>query len=226
MLAARLGEAPDGGATLLARMRQLDFRADELAAAGEVLRAADQMQAIERAAFAATQGLYDRASDTFVDDGRPDMAYATALVHSPRYEGHRAALQAAVDRLVTMASRRTAGEVMRGRLDLWIGAAIAVDLALVPLMLATLVAVRRQVLVPIGRIVGTARRLGEGEFGARSGPDPGGVQEFRCCRGCSTRWPAPSSATWRAATSTAASCRPRATPPRRPPRPSRASRPT
>lgn len=43
MLAARLGEAPDGGTTLLARMRQLDFRADELAAAGEVLRAADQM---------------------------------------------------------------------------------------------------------------------------------------------------------------------------------------
>lgn len=228
VLAARQGEGPTAGAPLIERMRQLSFSTDELGVAAEVLAAAERMQKIEQVAFAATQGLYDRASGEFVSDGQPDRAWATSLVHSPDYEAHWADLQRAVDRLVMLATRRTAADVerMRDRLGLAIGAAIAVDLALVPLLLAALVLVRRQVL---GRSAASSRRRAASVPGTSAPAARTSVAACRnsgCCRGCWTTWPARSRATSRGATPIAASCRLRATPPKPPPRPSRASSPT
>lgn len=172
VLAARNGDAaaaadrqPSG---LIERMQALAFAPDELGLASELLAAAARMQEIEKVAFAATQGLYDRAADDFVSDGVPDRAYATELVHSPAYEQHREALGQAVRQLAHRTSARTEGEVqrMRTRLAGAIGAGILVNLALVPVLLGAVGLLRRRVLQPINRIVDSARRFGAGDFSA------------------------------------------------------------
>ena len=91
---------------LIERMKAMDFAPDEVQAAGEVLAAAAPMQEIEKVAFAATQGLYDRASGSFVSDAAPDPAFATALVHSADYERHREQLSGAAARLARLARQR------------------------------------------------------------------------------------------------------------------------
>ncbi|KPF48582.1 histidine kinase [beta proteobacterium AAP121] len=157
--------APEG---LIQRMQALGFKREELSLANELLAAAARMQDIEKVAFAATQGLYDVARAEFVSDGEPDRAYATALVHAPAYEQHRAALGQAVQRLAKKTDARTDGEVeqMRARLARAIGAGIVVNLALVPLLLGALGLLRRRVLQPINTLEASARRFGAGDFSA------------------------------------------------------------
>ncbi len=166
---------------LIDRMQALDFRSDELDLAVEIVNAATHMQAIEKMAFAATQGLYDPASGQFVSDGQPDRAYASALVHSPVYEQHRAALSLAVMRLAEQTAARTKGEVdhMRSRLAGSIGAGILVNLALVPVLLGALGLLRRRVLQPIDGLEASARRFSSGDFSAASANAAGrSVQEL------------------------------------------------
>jgi len=187
VLAARDGEAaastpaPVAGAAsapragpegLIQRMQALGFQREELRLANELLAAAARMQDIEKVAFAATQGLYDVASQEFVSDGEPDRAYATALVHSAAYEQHRAALGQAVQRLAKKTDARTDGEVeqMRSRLARAIGAGILVNVALVPLLLAALGLLRQRVLKPINTLEAAARRFGGGDFSPN--PEP------------------------------------------------------
>jgi len=85
--------------SLIDRMQQLAFSQAELADARKVLECATALQSIEKVAFAATQGLYDGRTEQFVSDGKPDLALAVRLVHSPQYEHRRADLVAAVSRL-------------------------------------------------------------------------------------------------------------------------------
>ena len=181
VLTRRNGSAEQVGAPVIERMRQLNFKEDELALAAEAFAAAARMQAIEKIAFAATQGLYNRNDQEFVSDGEADRAYATELVHSPEYENQRAALKTAVRQMAEKANVRTEAEVsrMRERLNLSIVAGIFVDLALVPLLIASLHLLRRQVLQPIDRLVTTTRRFSAGDFTARSAhPSHAGVEEL------------------------------------------------
>ena len=164
---------------LIGRMEALDFAADEIGAAREALDAAARLQAIEKIAFAATQGLYDRASGEFVSDGKPDREHATALVHAPDYERHRDHLFASVDRLRGQAGARTAQavEAVRARFHGTILAAIAVDLALLPILAAALLVLRQRVLAPIAQLGEAAHRFSEGDFATRTAVDPRRVQE-------------------------------------------------
>ena len=163
--------APQGERrSLLNRMRSLQFNPGELAAASAVLAATEPMLAIEKTAFAASQGLYDRKAQAFVSDGVPDPALAVELVHSAQYEAHRSDLMDAIKRLARAVGQRTAQDVAdaRSRLQQAIVATIVVNLALLPLFLLAFKVVQGRVLRPIKTLVRLAGQFAQGDFSQRA----------------------------------------------------------
>ncbi len=175
-------QLPQSGpaASLLQRMQSLAFTSDEVNAAVHMLRVAARMQAIEKKAFAATQGLYDPASGEFVSDGKPDRAFAIARVHTADYENERADLVAAAVGLRGLALGRTQAEVDQARRGLAraIVTAIAVNLTLLPLLLLMIVLMRRRVLQPIDNLAAVAERHARGDFASRVGKQRSWVREL------------------------------------------------
>lgn len=112
--ARRVHRLPDTGParSVIDTMLQLAFAIDELAAARRLLGVAEGRQAIEKVAFAATQGLYARRTAQFVSGGKPDPEYAVHLVHTGAHERARvkAAFLAITDRLL---------QRMGGRLEVY-----------------------------------------------------------------------------------------------------------
>ena len=152
--------------TLIDRLRTQAFSPAELDAARAALAATEPMQAIEKVAFAATQGLYDRRTQRFVSDGAPDMALAIELVHAPAYEAHRADLLDAVQRLASTVEARTSQELdaARTRLQQAIIATLLVNALLLPLFLKAAQVIHRRVLQPIRRLEAMAARFASGNF--------------------------------------------------------------
>ncbi len=183
VIASRRPHVPvEGGRprTLIAAMEALAFPERELASARRMLDVAARMQALEKVAFAATQGLYDRRTGEFVSDGLPDRAYAVELVHTAGYEAARADLVAAAMELRTLALERTQGVVdrTRGELERAIAAAIVANLALLPLVLTVIVLMRRRVLVPIARMAELAEQHASGDHRGRIGRPAAWVHEL------------------------------------------------
>ena len=166
--------------SMIQRLRALDFTPQELQAAQDVLDATAELQVIEKIAFAATQGLFDRQTGQFVGDGMPDRAYAIELVHSPQYEALRADLAAAVARLSAEVERRTAGELedARNGLNVAVLGALLANVLMVPMVLLSIVFMRRQVLRPIGHLVQSAAHFAAGHYGHRSAGAAGQVTEL------------------------------------------------
>ncbi|GCL66139.1 hybrid sensor histidine kinase/response regulator [Pseudaquabacterium pictum] len=156
--------------SMIERLRALDFTATELRAAQAVLDASAALQVEEKIAFAATQGLYDRATGQFVDEGQPDLAYAVERVHSPRYEALRAELIRAVGRLSVEVQRRTDAELLlaRDRLTLAVMVALLANVAMLALAAVAMIGMRRSVLRPIGALVDTAQHFASGVYSHRS----------------------------------------------------------
>ncbi|OYU76845.1 MAG: hypothetical protein CFE45_31260, partial [Burkholderiales bacterium PBB5] len=144
--------------SMIDRLRALDFTAQELQAAQAVLDGIAALQVEEKIAFAATQGLYDRQSQQFIDEGPPDRAYAIERVHSPHYDNLRAGLIRAVGRLSSEVERRTSAELDSARrgLNLAVLSALFANLLMLPLAAVAVVVMRRRVLQPIGALVRTA----------------------------------------------------------------------
>ena len=166
--------------SMIQRLRALDFTPQELQAAQDVLDATAELQVIEKIAFAATQGLFDRQTGQFVGDGMPDRAYAIELVHSPQYEALRADLAAAVARLSAEVERRTAGELDDARkgLNVAVLGALLANVLMVPMVLLSIVFMRRQVLRPIGHLVQSAAHFAAGRYDHRSAGAAGQVTEL------------------------------------------------
>ena len=175
-------DLPKGPAavSLQARMQALDFSQAERSAVAAVLAANEQLQKTEQIAFAATQGLYDRHRQAYVSDGEPDLAYATSLVHSPRYESQTAELTRALSTLSDITDARTASERRHATQELehYILLSIGIDLALVPGLLMTMYVLRTRVLQPIDRLGQVARRLARGDYGSRTGGRHRWVEEL------------------------------------------------
>jgi two-component system, sensor histidine kinase and response regulator len=167
----RPAEAPaaTGARTLIDQMQALAFSERELASARQLLEVAARMQATEKIAFAATQGLYDRHKAEFVSEGRPDRAFAIELVHRADYETARADLVAAAGQLRSLALSRTQAVVDRTRseLDRTIATAIALNLLLLPMVAAVTVLMRRRVLLPIGELAQMSQRHASGDYAGR-----------------------------------------------------------
>jgi two-component system, sensor histidine kinase and response regulator len=166
---------------LMGDMQALAFTQEELASGRALLQVAERMQLTEKIAFAATQGLYERSTGEFVSEGRPDKAFAIELVHRADYEAARADLVAAGGQLRALALRRTQAVVDKTRQDLEraIASAILVNLALMPLVFAVTVLMRRRVLTPIHDLAQVAELHAKGEHKQRHGEQRGWVRELR-----------------------------------------------
>ena len=156
--------------SMIERLRAQDFTATELRAAQAVLDASGALQVEEKIAFAATQGLYDRATGQFVDEGQPDLAYAVERVHSPRYEALRAELIRAVGLLSAEVQRRTDAELAlaRDRLTVAVMVALLANVAMLALAAVAMIGMRRSVLRPIAALVDTAQHFASGVYSRRS----------------------------------------------------------
>ena len=175
-----LGSAPPGETRdLLARLKPLDFHADELDGVRRMLAIAAEMQKIDSIAFAATQGLYDRNQQDFVSDGKPDLQYATELVHSPEYEALRADLISTISALSARVSARTEGDIAVAKLSLdrAIWSTIFINIALMPLLFAAQMVMRRRVLAPIDKLVEVAHSHANGMYSVRAGSELHHVEE-------------------------------------------------
>jgi two-component system, sensor histidine kinase and response regulator len=174
--------APTGAQarTLIAHMQELAFTAEEMASGRKLLAVAARMQAIEKIAFAATQGLYDRLSGEFVSEGTADRAFAIELVHRADYEAARADLVAAAAQLRGLALSRTQAVVDKTRheLDRAIASAIAINLLLLPMLGAVTVLMRRRVLLPIQQLAEVAESHANGDHAARIGHQRAWVREL------------------------------------------------
>ena len=183
VIAGRRGHTlPDArpGVSLIDRMRALDFSATELAAMNQVVAATERLHKTEQEAFAAAQGLFDREKQAYVSEGRPDLAYASELVHSPRYEAQTADLAQAVGALSRATDERTAREQQQAAANLqrFIAYGLLIDLILVPVLGLALHMLRVRLLSPIARLGGVARQIGEGNYAARTSERRGWVEEL------------------------------------------------
>ncbi len=188
ILARRDGEVAPGAATadpqpspgLLLRMQALKFSSQELALVRHALTTAARMQALEKIAFAATQGLYDTGRREFISEGVPDLNFAISLVHAPDYEALRSDLQAAVAQLHEVSRARTTQELddTHRRLNNSLRAAVVGDLLLLPLLIAAFIFMNRRVLAPIGQLGETAYRFSSGDFSARTAVGASRVREL------------------------------------------------
>ncbi|RZI85521.1 MAG: hybrid sensor histidine kinase/response regulator [Rubrivivax sp.] len=155
--------------TLTQRIKALNVSAEELAALERVIEANERLKKTEQVAFAATQGLYDAKQQAFVSEGEPDLAYATQLVYSREYEEAGAALTRAIGDLARRSNARTDAAVKEAtaRVDRFIAMAVAVDVALVPVMAWALLMVRRRVLQPINELSDRASAFAQGNYSPR-----------------------------------------------------------
>jgi len=155
---------------LVDRMKALNLSAQELAVLARVMAATDQLKKTEQVAFAATQGLYDASTHTFVSEGEPNLTYATLLVHSRQYEHDGAELIRAMSDLARLVDARTEASVSQAsaKVQQFIVLAVAVDLGLVPVMLLALMMMRRRVLGPIESLSDKARAFAAGHYEVRT----------------------------------------------------------
>ncbi|MBI5333414.1 MAG: response regulator [Burkholderiales bacterium] len=167
--------------TLVERMKALDVGAGELAALQRVMAASERLKKTEQVAFAATQGLYDARTQAFVSDGEPDLAYATRLVHGRAYEEDGAELARAIAELAQRSDARTDAALQQAteRVSRFIGMAVAVDVAVVPVMGLALLLVRRRVLQPIDDLSSRARAFAHGDYSPRGDARAAAVEEVR-----------------------------------------------
>ncbi|MEO8937811.1 MAG: response regulator [Burkholderiaceae bacterium] len=156
-------------------MKERGFGADELQALRRVLDATEQMKKIEQIAFAATQGLYNPATNEFVSDGPPRLDYASALVNSKEYSVLKADLSTAVETLVSLTDRRTSADVATAEssLERWILLSLICMAATIVMIVIALRVIRKQVLVPIQNLGRSADRLAAGDYETRTGGQAG-----------------------------------------------------
>ncbi|MBF0262203.1 MAG: response regulator [Magnetococcales bacterium] len=175
-------ELPDskGANSIQDRMRSVGFIDQELEGMQEVVRATEAMNQIEQVAFAATQGLYDPVSETFVSDGTPHLDFASKLVHSQTYNLLKSNLSEAVERLTRMVDARTAVEVASAtsRLDHVIHRAILLWIVTLTIIVVSYRMIRNQVLRPIALLDNAAQRMAAGDYQVRAALSHG-VEELR-----------------------------------------------
>ncbi len=168
----RAHQLPAGrqGVAFARRLEALQVSPEEIQALQGVVQATEKLKKTEQVAFAATQGLYDRKRQAFVDDGVPDLRYASELVRSKAYESQSADLAQAVSHLGQIADRRTADarERAASRLSTAIWLTLGVDLALLPCVAFSLLAMQRRLLQPIERLDRVAHKLAAGQYDARA----------------------------------------------------------
>jgi signal transduction histidine kinase/DNA-binding response OmpR family regulator len=155
--------------SLSERMKSLGFSDKELIALDKVSEATEAMQQVEQIAFAATQGLYDPKKQEFISDGKPQLKFASQLVHSPKYNSLKSDLAKSVIGLVEMVDLRTNADVVKAtnELEQWILLSLANMVFGFILVLIASQVISRSVLKPIKLLSIAAKKLAEGNYSTR-----------------------------------------------------------
>ena len=156
--------------SVASRMKSLGFGDAEFKALSDVSATTEAMKQIEQIAFAATQGLYDPQTETFISDGTPDLAFASKQVHSQQYNQLKSHLAQAAKQLGSIVDQRTNTAVTQAEKELkrWIFLTFCSVILSVLMVLAASRLIRHRVLLPIERLSQSARRLAAGDYSART----------------------------------------------------------
>ena len=150
--------------SLSKRMSELGFDQGEFVALRQVLDATEAVKAEEQVAFAATQGLYDPVSRTFVSEGQPHLEFASRLVHSPDYNRKQADLSRAVEELLRATDRRTGEASLEANrhLERWITISAVGALVSIMVVIIGFIEITQKLLVPIQSLRTAASRPAKG----------------------------------------------------------------
>jgi HAMP domain-containing protein len=153
------------------RMKLQGFSKEEFSTLDKVSAATEAMKQIEQVAFAATQGLYDPQTEDFVSDGKPQLEFASQLVHSQKYNQLKSSLAKSVTELVSMVDERTNAAVSRAAKDLerWIFLTFGSVMFTFDMVLAASQVIRRRVLQPIESLSKATSLLAQGDYSTRTG---------------------------------------------------------
>jgi signal transduction histidine kinase/CheY-like chemotaxis protein len=153
------------------RMKLQGFSKEEFSTLDKVSAATEAMKQIEQVAFAATQGLYDPQTEDFVSDGKPQLEFASQLVHSQKYNQLKSSLAKSVTELVSMVDERTNAAVSRAAKDLerWIFLTFGSVMFTFAMVLAASQVIRRRVLQPIESLSKATSLLAQGDYSTRTG---------------------------------------------------------
>ncbi|HEY0664925.1 MAG TPA: response regulator, partial [Gallionella sp.] len=156
--------------SLAKRMEQLNFSEREFAALQRILSATEALNQVEQIAFAATQGLYDTTANRFVSDGKPDLRYASKLVHGNDYNRLKAELSRAANDLRKITDERTQSAVAKANyfLQLLIGISLILMALTIALVLTVVYLMRSRVLRPIQALKTVAAQVAEGNYDVRA----------------------------------------------------------
>ncbi|HIJ97166.1 MAG TPA: response regulator [Desulfuromonadales bacterium] len=164
---------PDQGArsSIVERMKSLGFSQEEFQLLDRISVATEAMKQVEQIAFAATQGLYDPQTNSFVSEGTPNRTLANQLVHSNNYNTLKAELVTSVNGLVVKVDERTAAAVLKAtkELERWILLTIVSVVFSLAMVLVAFQVIRRRVIQPIEMLSDAARELKQGNYATRSG---------------------------------------------------------
>ncbi|MBK1693476.1 hypothetical protein CKO09_01810 [Chromatium weissei] len=165
--------------SLRQRMSSLGFQTQELAALDAVFAATEALKEREQIAFAATQGLYDPKTQTFVSEGQPNREFARQLLSSRDYNQRWLRLSESIDLLLKQVDQRTNAELqqVRARLQDWILASILGLIVMTVMILIEIHVLSRHVLLPVRKLRLIAGRLAQGQYNARVGQVQG-VEEL------------------------------------------------
>lgn len=157
--------------SLSERMKSLGFSEEEFNAFGEVSVVTESMKQVEQVAFAATQGLYDPLTETFVSGGEPRLDFAGQLVHSQKYNQLKSDLAKSVAKLAFRVDERTRTAASQAVKDLerWIFLAFGSVMLTFVTALAAAQVFRHRVLQPLEALTEAAGRLMQGDYSARTG---------------------------------------------------------
>ena len=169
--------------SMRARMVAQGFHGAEIAALESVIAEAEALRAIEQVAFAATRGLYDPRTRTFVSKGVPHPELAIKMVFGEDYDRHRLRVVTAVATLIEQVDQRTSAEVAeaRGRLRNWIVASIFSMAMTALLVLLAFRTTQNKVLQPIEDMCAVTGKLARGQYEVRLTGDDG-VEEVQALR--------------------------------------------
>jgi len=161
---------PDGQPVALRTlMRRMGFTKEEFAKLQEAQDNSDELAGLEERAMAAVKGLYPDADGRYTVHGKPDMALARDLMHSPAYHRAKIAIMAPIGEFTEMVAARTQDEasVLRKRATTLVGTAIGLMVLAVGLMGLGFVLLQRRVVRPALELATAANRAESGEYDSR-----------------------------------------------------------
>ncbi len=154
---------------LLSKMQRQGFSKEEFATMNRGLAYSEELYKLDQIAFAATQGLYDPGTNSFVDDGRPQLKFANEFLYNQQYLRMEDLINQEVQTFVRLVDERTKQEVQEVTSRLRQSILTAVYL-LVGTVVAAFVAVfiiRRMVLAPMSNLMDKALAIGNGDYSVR-----------------------------------------------------------